>query len=91
MAAGNRSVSKQDGTKPRSWVAPFDVEGRDRPRAALMSVRNAWLRPTIEKWSMQKVAIIIKKNPDANRTFKMADAVLLSATFHNTHESPKGY
>ncbi len=40
---------------------------------------------------MQKVAIIIKKNPDANRTFKIAEAVLLSSTFHNTHESPKGF
>jgi hypothetical protein len=40
---------------------------------------------------MQNVAKTRIKNPEANKTFKVMLAVLLSATFHNAHESPSGF
>ena len=40
---------------------------------------------------MQNVAKTRIKNPEANKTFKVMVTVLLSATFHNAHESPKGF
>ena len=40
---------------------------------------------------MQNVANTNIKNPEANMTLRIVHAVLLSVTFHNTHESPKGF
>ena len=40
---------------------------------------------------MQNVAKTRIKNPEANKTFKVMAAVLLSAKFHNAHESPRGF
>ena len=39
---------------------------------------------------MQNVAKTRIKNPEANKTFTIIHATLLSATFHNAHESPRG-